>query len=124
VRLYNDEIHSADIIISACDGRGTIFDLLGGQFTDKQIRRMYDGHLPIHSMVQISLGVNRDLSDSPHWVTCLLPEPVLVAGEPRTEIGIKNYCFDPSLAPDGRPVVELIIRTNYAFWQKSKPAPL
>ena len=73
--------------------------MLSGQFTDKRIRRMYDGHLPIHSMVQISLGVNRDLSDSPHWVTYLLPEPVLVAGEPRAEIGIKHYCFDSSLAP-------------------------
>lgn len=118
VRLYDDEIHPADVVISACDGRGTIFDLLGGEFTDKRIRRMYDGHLPIHSMMQISLGVNRDLSSSPHWVTYLLPESILVAGEPRSEIGIKHYCFDPSLAPAGKSVVELIIRTQYAYWQR------
>jgi phytoene dehydrogenase-like protein len=118
VRYYNDEIHHADWIISACDGRGTIFDMLGGEFTDRRIRRMYDGHLPIHSMMQISLGVNRDLSSHPHWVTHLLKEPVLVAGEPRSEIGVKHYCFDPSLAPAGKSVVELIIRTNYAYWQR------
>jgi phytoene dehydrogenase-like protein len=118
VLLYNDETHSADIVISACDGRGTIFDMLGGQYTDRQIRRMYDGHLPIHSMMQISLGVNRDLSDSPHWVTYLLSTPVLVAGEPRSEIGVKHYSFDPSLAPPGKSVVEMIVRTNYAYWQR------
>lgn len=118
VRLYNDEVHRGDVVISACDGRGTIFDMLGGEFVDGRIRRMYDGHLPIHSMMQVSLGVNRDMSAEPHWVTHLLDEPVLVAGEPRSEIGVKHYCFDASLAPAGKSVVELIIRTNYAYWQR------
>ena len=118
VRLYNDEVHAGDVVIAACDGRGAIFDLLGGEFVDRRIRRMYDGHLPIHSMMQVSLGVNRDLSAEPHWVTHLLDEPILVAGEPRREIGVKHYCFDPLLAPAGKSVVELIIRTHYAYWQR------
>ena len=118
VRLYNDEIHRADSVISACDGRSTIFDMLDGAYVDRRIRRMYDGHLATHSMMQISLGVKRDLSAEPHWVTHLLEEPVLVAGEPRHEIGIKHYCFDPSLAPQGRSVVEAIVRTNYSYWQR------
>ena len=118
IRLYNDEIHNADIIISAADGRGTIFDMLDGDYTDRKIRCIYDGHLPTHQMCQVSLGVNRDLSAEPHWVTYLLDEPILLAGEERFEIGIKHYCFDPSLAPAGKSVIELIIRTNYAYWQR------
>ncbi|HAD06751.1 MAG TPA: NAD(P)/FAD-dependent oxidoreductase [Anaerolineaceae bacterium] len=118
VRLYTDEIHLGDWVISACDGRGTIFDLLEGRYLNKQIQRMYDGHLPMHSMMQVSLGVNRDLAAEPHWVTHLLDEPVLIAGEPHHEIGVKHYCFDPALAPPGKSVVELIIRTNYAYWQR------
>jgi phytoene dehydrogenase-like protein len=98
VRLYNDEIHTADYVISAADGRGTIFDML--------------------QMCQVSLGVNRDLSAEPHWVTYLLQDPILLAGEERHEIGVKNYCFDPSLAPPRKSVIELIIRTNYAYWQR------
>jgi phytoene dehydrogenase-like protein len=117
-RLYNDEIHRTDYVISACDGRGTIFDMLDGAYIDRRIRRMYDGHLATHSMMQISLGVNRDLSAEPHWVTHLLDEPVLVAGEPRHEVGIKHYCFDPSLAPEGKSVVEAIVRTHYSYWQR------
>ncbi|HVN56653.1 MAG TPA: NAD(P)/FAD-dependent oxidoreductase [Anaerolineaceae bacterium] len=117
VRLYNDEIYRADFILSAADGHGTIFDMLGVEFTDRRIRRMYDGHLPTHKMMQISLGVRRDLSAEPHWVTHLLDEPLLLAGELRSEIGVKNYCFDPSLAPAGKSVIELIVRTNYAYWQ-------
>ncbi len=118
VRLYNDEIHRADWILSAADGRETIFDMLEGEFTDRKLRRMYDGHLPTHQMCQISLGVNRDLSNEPHWVTYLLNEPLLLAGEERFELGVKHYCFDPSLAPPGKSVIELIVRSNYAYWQR------
>lgn len=117
VRLYNNQIHRADYVISAADGRSTIFDMLGGQFTNRKIRRMYDGHLPTHQMVQVSVGVKRDLSGEPHWVTHLLDEPILLAGEERREIGVQHYCFDPSLAPLGKSVIELIVRTNYNYWQ-------
>lgn len=118
VRLYNDEIHTADIVISAADGRGTVFDMLDGDYTNRKIRRLYDGHLPTHQMCQVSLGVDRDLSAEPHWVTYLLNEPILLAGEKHHEIGVKHYCFDPSLSPEDKSVVELIVRTNYAYWQR------
>ncbi|MEJ2513412.1 MAG: hypothetical protein P8Y72_17675, partial [Anaerolineales bacterium] len=104
--------------ISAADGRGTIFDLLGGRYTNRKIRRMYDGHLPTHQMCQVSLGVDRDLTAEPHWITYLLAEPITLAGEDHAEIGVKHYCFDPSLAPTGKSVIELIVRTNYAYWQR------
>ncbi|MCU0485349.1 MAG: NAD(P)/FAD-dependent oxidoreductase [Anaerolineales bacterium] len=118
VRLYNDEIHPASVVISAADGHATIFDMLGGKFTNRAIRSMYDGHLPTHQMMQISLGVHRDFSAEPHWVTYLLDRPILLAGEERRELGLKHYCFDPSLSPPGKSVLELILRTNYAYWQR------
>jgi phytoene dehydrogenase-like protein len=131
VRLYNDEIQRGDVVISACDGYGTIFHMLGGEFTDRRIRSMYDGHLPLHSMMQVSLGLKYDLSDTPYRVTHLLDEPVLVAGEPRYEIGVKHFGFDPSLVPVvphhkpvaglpkiGKTVVEVIVRSDYAYWQR------
>ena len=51
-------------------------------------------------------------------MTHLLKEPVLVAGEPRHEIGIKHYCFDKSLAPEGKSVIEVIVRSSYTYWQR------
>jgi phytoene dehydrogenase-like protein len=41
VRLYNDEIHYADYVISAADGHSTIFDMLGGEFVNQQIEKLY-----------------------------------------------------------------------------------
>lgn len=118
VRLYDDSVHHADVVISAADGQKTIFGMLDGRFANNKIRRRYDGHLPIHSQVQVSLGVNRDLSAEPHWATYLLDQPLTIAGEDRWDIGVKHYCFDPSLAPPGKSVVEVMIRSNYSYWQR------
>jgi phytoene dehydrogenase-like protein len=118
LRLYNDDIHEGDYIISAADGRGTLFDLLDGQFIDKKLRRIYDGRWPIRSQLQVSLGVDRDLSAEPHWQTTLLDEPLLIAGEERHDIGVKHYAFDPSLAPAGKSVVEVMMPSDYGYWQR------
>jgi len=118
VRLYNDEVHHADVVVSAADGRGTIFDMLGGQYLNRKLKRQYDGHLPIHSQIQVSLGVKRDFSNEPHWVTYLLDEPFTIAGEKHHEIGVKHYCFDPSLAPPGKSALVIMLRSNYAYWQR------
>ncbi|HSO27982.1 MAG TPA: NAD(P)/FAD-dependent oxidoreductase [Anaerolineales bacterium] len=118
LRLYDDSIHRGDYIISAADGRGTIFDLLGGEFTNRKIENLYDGDLPLRPQVQVSLGVNRDLSTEPHWAMYLLEEPLLIAGREYTEIGIKHYCFDPSLAPAGKSSVVVMLESPYAYWQR------
>jgi phytoene dehydrogenase-like protein len=118
VRLYDDREFRADVVISAADGRGTIFDMLDGAFADRQIRRFYDGRLPTHTQLQVSLGVARDLAAEPHWVTYLLDEPIRIAGEERAEIGVKHYCFDPSLAPPGKSVVEVMMPSRYGYWQR------
>lgn len=118
VRLYNDEIHRADVIISAADGRGTVFDMLGGDYASKEMRRRYDGHLPIHTQILVALGVNRDLSAAPHWATYLLDQPLLIAGRERTAIGVKTYNFDPSLAPPGKSVMQVTLESDYGYWQR------
>lgn len=117
VRLYNDEEHPADIVISAADARSTIFDLLGGEYTNQKILNYFDGRLPTLSLLQVSLGVKRDLSQEPHWVTYLLDKPATIAGEERFDVWVKNYCFDPTLAPPGKSVIEVLLKTNYGYWQ-------
>jgi phytoene dehydrogenase-like protein len=118
VRLYNNDIHRADYVISAADGRGTVFDLLDGEFANRTIRSRYDGHLPIYTQFQVSLGVNRDLSAEPHWATYLLEEPVVIAGDEQRAIGVKHYCFDPTLAPAGKSAIVVMLRTDYDYWQR------
>ncbi len=118
VRLYTDEEIPGDYTISAADGRGTIFDLLGGAYTNRRLRSLYDGRLPVHSQIQLSLGVNRDLSAEPYWTTHVLPEPALIAGRERTTIGVKNYSFDPTMAPPGKSSLVVALESDYGWWQR------
>lgn len=118
VRLYNDEIHHGDVVISAADGRGTLFDMLGEEYVPKSVARQYDGRLPIHTMLQISLGINRDLSAEPHWTHYLLPEPVTIGGQAHEYMSVKHYCFDPSMAPAGKSSVVVMLPSPYAYWQR------
>ena len=118
VRLYNDEEYRTDYVVSAADGRNTIFEMLGGRYVNRKLKRRYDGHLPLYSQVQISLGVKRDLSQEPHWVTYLLDEPIVIAGEEHYDIGVKHYCFDASLAPAGCSVLIAMLKSQYGYWQR------
>jgi phytoene dehydrogenase-like protein len=119
IRLYNDEEVYGDVVISAADGRGTLYDMLDGRFITPTLHKLYEGDvLPIRTQVQVSLGVKRDLSQEPHWVTYLLDQPVMIAGREQHEIGIKNYSFDPSLAPPGKSCVVVMLPSPYGYWQR------
>jgi phytoene dehydrogenase-like protein len=112
VRLYDNKSYKGDRIISACDGRGTLFDLLQSQYVTEEMEMLYDGYFPAHSQLQVSLGVNRDLSKQPRWVTYLLNQPVIIGGEECDEINVKHYCFDSSLAPARKSVLIVMLRTS------------
>ncbi len=118
VRLYNNEEHRAHRVISACDGRGTIFNTLRGEYINRSIRKRYDGHLPISTKLQVSVGVNRDFSSEPHLVNVLLDRPRLIAGLEHPSIGIRHYGFDPSLAPEGKSAIVMTLDTDYEYWQR------
>jgi phytoene dehydrogenase-like protein len=120
VRLYtNEELRARRGVIAACDGRATLFDLLDGRYLNRELRRMYaPGALPVHSQLQVSLGVARDLSAEPHWTTYLLDQPLEIAGEERCELNVKHYGFDPSLAPAGKSALVAMLTSPYSYWQR------
>jgi phytoene dehydrogenase-like protein len=118
VRFYSNEEYHSERVISACDGRNTYFYLLGDKYLDRNIRRLYDGHLSIHSILQVSLGINRDLSAHHNWTTYLLDSPVLIASQDRYEIGMRTFNYDPSLAPPGKSCMTLMLTTPYEYWQR------
>ncbi len=118
LRLYNNEEYRARRVISACDGRGTIFNMLRGEYFNRKIRRLYDGHLPFSTQLQVSVGVKRDLSTEPHLVNYLLDRPRVIAGQEHDRIGIRHYGFDPSMAPGGNSAIVMTLDTDYEYWQR------
>ncbi|MCP4541979.1 MAG: NAD(P)/FAD-dependent oxidoreductase [Chloroflexi bacterium] len=123
VRLTDGTEYRADTVISAADGHATIFDMLEGKYINDKIRDYYDD-LPIFQpMIQVSMGVARDLSDKPHSVSFMLSEPLDIAGEARKSIEFKHYCYDPTLTPQGKSAVAVLFPSNYAYWKDLHQEP-
>ena len=118
VRLADGSEHYTDIVISAADGRSTIYDLLGAKYLNERIRAYYAAPPGYQQMtVHLSLGVARDLSDQPRAVTYLLDAPVTLCGDSHDRLDVEFYGYDPSMAPAGRSVVKVLLGSRYDYWK-------
>ncbi|MBN1760919.1 MAG: NAD(P)/FAD-dependent oxidoreductase [Chitinispirillaceae bacterium] len=117
VRLENGGEHRADTVIWAADGHQLIFDMLEGCYVNKNIRTMYDNWIPVAPLVQVMIGVNRDMSREPHRVVIKLEKPIRIADEDHRWMSVIHHCFDPSMAPPGKSSVEVWFATDYAYWK-------
>ena len=119
VRLENGEEHRADIIISAADGHTTIFDMLEGQYIDDTIRGYYEKLAIFDPLIYVGLGVHRRFDDFPQMVSgfyLALDKPVHIADREYSNIPVHIYNFDPTLAPEGKTVVTVMLESNYDYW--------
>jgi phytoene dehydrogenase-like protein len=119
VRLADGSEHRADVIVSTAYGPATVYHLLDGRYTDEQIEAAYT--TPLDEVVmglQVSLGVDRDLSAEPPAIVLLLPRPVEIAGRTYDRLSLELFGFDPSMAPPGKGVLKVVLKTSYAYWQE------
>jgi phytoene dehydrogenase-like protein len=118
VELANGEAVLADWVISAADGRATIFDMLGGNYIDDATRKLYEEKELFASYLQVSLGVGLDLSDQPAALSRILDTPIMV--DPGTDLNsvmFRIFHFDPSFAPPGKTAVTSLLPTrNFKYW--------
>jgi len=118
VRLQDGSEHRADIVISAADGRSTVFDMLEGRYLDDTVRAYYRELLPAASVVKISLGVARDWSAEPSTVDFPLRQPITLGNVPHERLVLKHYCFDPTMAPPGKSALGVWCQGDYDYWKE------
>ncbi len=119
VRLADGSEHRADVVVSTTYGRATVYDLLEGRYTDQRIRAAYTS--PVDDMIMglhVSLGLARDLSGEPPAIILLLPQPVEIAGRTYGRLSLELFGFDPSMAPPGKGVLKVMLKTSYAYWRE------
>ncbi len=118
VELVSGERVDADWVISAADGHATIYEWLGGKYTDADTDRIYRTLETFPSYLQVSLGVARTLSERGGFVTRLLGGPIQV--DPGTElkrVSFRFFHYDPTFAPGGKTAVTCFLPTrNFEFW--------
>lgn len=121
VRLASGEEIAADYVISAADGRTTLYDMLEGRFIPPKLAKAYRSYPLFPSSVFVGLGVGRDLSHLPHASMPKLPEPLeLPDGSRHERASVTVYNFDPTLAPPGKTFVSVLLNTwNGEFWREA-----
>jgi phytoene dehydrogenase-like protein len=118
IKLSDGSMHTADFVVSAADGYSTIFKMLKGQYADDEIKELYEGGKVSGTSVQVSLGVDYDMSRYPYCSNIILENPVHIGGMEIARILMKHYCFDKTLSAPGKSVVTALINAEYRYWEE------
>jgi phytoene dehydrogenase-like protein len=123
IRLTDGSEPKADLVISAADGHATIFDMLEGKFVDAELKDRYAKMPRFKSLIQVSLGVKRDMTKEPGLCGYMLDRPVRIAGEDQKGFSIHNYAADPTLAPKGKTVLVCRFMSDMKNWRELAKDP-
>ncbi|MBN2389525.1 MAG: NAD(P)/FAD-dependent oxidoreductase [Anaerolineae bacterium] len=118
IELDDGTVERADIIISAADGHATLFDMLEDRSTPSALRERYATQPLFPPFIQVSLGVNRDMSGTPHAVKAQTAASFELAGQMCQEVWYQHFAYDPTLAPAGKTVITVLYPSELVWWEK------
>jgi phytoene dehydrogenase-like protein len=120
VQLADGSLIEADHVISAADGYATLHRMLGGAFMPETLKTAYETYPLFPSTVFVALGVDRDCSDLPHAISPWFTDPItLPDGTSHNRFGVNVYRYDPTLAPQGKTLITVLMNTwEAAQWEQ------
>jgi phytoene dehydrogenase-like protein len=121
IKLDDGTEHFAKRVVSAADGHSTLFDMLDDKFGDDRTREPYKKWPVFPPLIYISLGINRSFSDMPKTVsgeTFRLKAPVTIAGRTHDWLTLHTFNQDPTLAPEGKTAMTIMLETDYDYWKE------
>lgn len=120
IELAGGEKVWAKAVISAADGYTTLYKLLGEELVPAKTAKYYENEdeYPTITSVLVSMGVDYDFSNTPHSVVFPLDHPQEIGGRVQHQIGFKNYCYDPTMAPPGKSVVASVFYADHVYWER------
>lgn len=116
VRLEDGSEHRADLVVSAADGRSTLFGMLGGRYVDGALRERYERWPLFRPVVLASFGAERAFDGVPHSQQLRLARPIRHAGGLTEAIHLRVLNYDPALAPAGHSVVQVLLESDWDWW--------
>jgi len=107
----------SDYVISAADGHSTIFEMLGGKYLNKKISYAYENWELFTPIVQVSFGINKKIDSEVPVETWLIKDQIIGRTKTNRGYSIMNYCFDPTMAPDGKSVIVMRFDSPWELWK-------
>ena len=118
VQLGDYSEHFADIVVSAADGYSTIYNMLEGKYVNPTIEAYYKAYPRVQPFgLEVWYGVAKEFPGEPHALVLFLDQPLSVEGKARDRLDVEVFNFDPSLAPEGKTVVKVVLESDYDYWK-------
>ena len=117
ITLSKGDFVPADMVISCSDGYSTIYNMLGGKYLTEKIVDWYSNMTSFPPYIQISFGVNRDMSADPRLRYLKLDVPLKIAEKDIDYMILHNYSFDKTLAPEGKTSFVVRYFSDFTYWQ-------
>jgi len=118
VRLADGTQQRADVVISAADGYSTIFKMLGGRYVDQELRDRYDKWPLFRPIVMVTFGVAGQFPGKPAEHMMRLDMPFAIGTGLVDALGFHIFNHDPTLAPPGKTVVQVVAETEFDYWEE------
>lgn len=125
VRLEDGSEHRADAVISAADGRSTIFELLEGRYADAALQARYRDWRLIKPWAMLSFGVAREFPGEPHFSAYRLAQPIATGPSRADLLAVRVFNYSSHFAPPGKAVIQPSFEADWDYWeglQRSDPA--
>lgn len=116
VRLADGTLHRAGAVISAADGHSTVYDMLGGRYTDADISKRYETWNLFKPWITLSFGVAQTFSDQPCFTMVYLADPIMVGADKIDFMLVRIFNYTDRLAPEGKTVVQVSLDTEWDYW--------
>jgi phytoene dehydrogenase-like protein len=102
--LCGGEEHRCHEVISCADGHATLFDMLDGRYLSDEQKKAYQSYPLFPSLIYVSLGIGRDLSELPSMSVFPLEKEIeLEEGAVKLKLlGLRLFNFDLTVAPAGK----------------------
>ena len=125
VRLEDGVEMEADYVIAACDMKSTLIGLLDGSRIHPVHKELLDSGSLTGPLTQIAIGANLDLSGSPaaQFEAFKLSKPISICGRMVEWFNVKNYAYDPAMAPRGKSLLLSMFLCEWSHWEKLKGDP-
>ncbi|GAA4944919.1 hypothetical protein GCM10023238_08780 [Streptomyces heliomycini] len=126
VRLSDGREFRADIVVSACDGRTTMLELLKGRYLNTTYERLYTRTIDEPGMlypgyVSVFLGLDRSFPQGEPCTTYLLDEKEAASfagmGHPSMNVQFRSAHY-PELSPRGTSVVFVTYFSDTGVWRE------
>jgi phytoene dehydrogenase-like protein len=117
IQLTDGTKFFCDYVISAADGHSTIYDMLESKYISKEIKEAYDTWSLFTPLVQVSFGI-KDKINSEYPVQTFVTKKSIGSTRPDYGYSLMNYCFDSTMAPEGKTTIILRFESPWEIWEK------